>query len=74
MTDRKLYRADFAALLGVKVDSLNRYKLPPRDGTDIEGGKARPYWWQTTAQRWMADRPGRGARTDLTRTADPITD
>lgn len=74
MADRKLYRADFAALLGVQVDSLNRYKLPPRDGTDVEAGKARPYWWQATAEAWMATRPGRGARTDLNRTADPITD
>jgi hypothetical protein len=65
MTDRKLYRADVAALLGVQVDTLNRYRLPVRDGTDIEAGKARPYWWEATIAEWNAQRPGRGARTDL---------
>lgn len=71
MADRKLYRADVAALLGVQVDTLNRYRLPVRDGTDVEAGKARPYWWETTITEWNARRPGRGARTDLgiTRTA-----
>jgi hypothetical protein len=63
--ERKLYRADLAELIGVKVDTLNRYRLPPRDGTDIEAGKARPYWWLSTAERWIEERPGRGARTDL---------
>ena len=62
---KKLYRADLADLLGIKVDSLNRLKLPERDGTDIEAGKARPFWYEATARRWMASRPGRGARTDL---------
>lgn len=68
--DRKLYRVDFATLIGVKVDSLNKYKLPDRDGTDIEGGKARPYWWESTVVAWNNSRPGRGARTDLDRSAD----
>lgn len=65
MDERKLYRADLAELAGVKVDTLNGYKLPPRDGTDIDAGKARPWWWESTAREWMANRPGRGARTDL---------
>lgn len=65
MAEKKLYRADLAELIGVKVDSLNKLKLPERDGTDIESGKARPYWWLSTAQAWNARRPGRGARTDL---------
>lgn len=64
---RKLYRADLAALAGIKVDSLNKLKLPERDGTDIERGKARPYWYERTARAWLASRPGRGARTDLRR-------
>jgi hypothetical protein len=63
----KLYRADLAKLAGIKVDSLNRLDLPPRDGTDIQAGKARPYWWLSTAKAWLAARPGQGARTDLTR-------
>ena len=65
MAQRKLYRADLADLAGIKIDSLNKLKLPPRDGTDIEAGKARPYWWSRTARTWLANRPGRGARTDL---------
>jgi hypothetical protein len=70
MTERKLYRADLAELAGIRIDSLNKLKLPPRDGTDIDQGKARPYWWESTARRWMAERPGRGARTDIRRTAE----
>lgn len=66
MTERKLYRADLAAMAGIRIDSLNKLKLPQRDGTDIERGKARPYWLESTAREWMANRPGRGARTDLT--------
>ena len=62
---RKLYRADFAEYIGVKIDTLNRYKLPERDGTDIEDGKARPFWWLRTVQAWQAQRPGQGARTEL---------
>ena len=65
MAERKLYRADLAQLAGIKVDSLNRLKLPPRDGTDIDDGKARPYWLLSTATEWMNNRPGQGARTDL---------
>jgi hypothetical protein len=65
MTERKLYRTDLAELAGIKVDSLNKLKLPERDGTDIAAGKARPWWKLSTARKWMASRPGRGARTDL---------
>ena len=65
--ETKLYRADLAELAGIKVDSLNRLKLPERDGTDIEDGKARPFWYLSTAQEWLVNRPGQGARTDLVR-------
>lgn len=74
MAERKLYRADLAALLGIKVDSLNKLKLPERDGTDVERGKARPWWWLSTAQAWKANRPGRGVGGGRpARSADPIT-
>ena len=65
--ETKLYRADLAELAGIKVDSLNRLRLPERDGTDIEDGKARPFWYLSTAQEWLVNRPGQGARTDLVR-------
>jgi hypothetical protein len=65
MTERKLYRADLAELAGIRIDSLNKLQLPERDGTDIERGKARPWWWLSTAEHWMANRPGQGARTEL---------
>lgn len=61
---RKLYRADLAELLGVAVNSLDRIRdLPERDGTDIEAGKARPYWFDgPRLRRWMGSRPGKGWR------------
>jgi len=65
--ETKLYRADLAELAGIKVDSLNRLSLPERDGTDIEDGKARPFWYLSTAREWLDNRPGQGARTDLVR-------
>jgi hypothetical protein len=58
--DRKLYRADVAELIGVQYDTLNRYRLPERDGTDIEFGHARPWWWESTIVEWNNARPGRG--------------
>lgn len=58
--DRKLYRADFAELLGIKVDSLQRANPPEPDGIDIEAGHARPWWWESTAEAFKASRPGRG--------------
>lgn len=57
----KLYREDFAERIGVKPDTLNRYKLPPRDGTDIEAGHARPFWYPDTVDEWQRSRPGRGS-------------
>jgi hypothetical protein len=65
MEERKLHRAELAELAGIRIDSLNRLRLPPRDGTDIEGGKARPFWYESTARAWLANRPGQGYRSDL---------
>jgi len=62
MARRKLHRADVAELLGINPDSLGRAKLPERDGTDVEGSHARPYWWSTTIDAWLAARPGKGWR------------
>lgn len=68
---RKLYRDDLAALAGIARNSLDRVKLPERDGTDIEAGKARPYWFETTAQAWLASRPGKGWRAGRTKAGQP---
>ena len=62
MAERKLYRADLAELAGVAVNSLDRIGMPERDGTEIDGAHARPWWWESTARRWLESRPGRGWR------------
>jgi len=62
---KKLYRADLADLAGISIDSLSRAGLPERDGTDIEGGKARPFWFEPTAKAWLASRPGKGWRAGV---------
>lgn len=62
MEPRHLYRADVAALIGVKLNSLQRLRLPDPDGTDVEGGHARPWWLEATIREWQARRPGRGRR------------
>jgi len=72
----KLYNDEAAARAGVSPSAWRDYTTPskrrggrllgpPRDGTDIEGGHARPYWYPETIDAWKASRPGRGARTDL---------
>jgi hypothetical protein len=62
---RKLYRADLAELAGIKPNSLDRANPPAPDGTDIEGGHARPFWWAETGDAWLAQRPGKGWRRGL---------
>lgn len=61
-----------AARLGVEPSTLSRYKLPPPDATigpvnddgTLPRGTIRG-WLPTTIDEWNANRPGRGARTDL---------
>lgn len=60
--ERKLYRADLAEMAGINVRSLGRVKLPPSDGTVLEAGHARPWWWESTVRAWLAARPGKGWR------------
>jgi hypothetical protein len=62
MTERKLYREDLAALAGIKTNSLNKVRKPAPDGHDIDGGHARPWWRESTAREWLANRPGQGWR------------
>ncbi|MFD4442504.1 hypothetical protein ACFWPK_22310 [Nocardia sp. NPDC058519] len=67
-----LNRAQVAARIGVRPNSVNNYDLPEpdsitgpvnEDGT-IPRGTHRG-WLPETIDEWHANRPGRGARTDL---------
>lgn len=51
-----LSRTEVAELLGVKPDTLSRYKLPEPDATV---GTARG-WLRETIEAWNATRPGSG--------------
>ena len=64
--------AQVAERIGVKPGALSRYKLPTPDvviGTiDDDGTVSRGSfrgWAEETIDEWNANRPGRGARTDL---------
>jgi hypothetical protein len=70
---RYLSQAQFAERIGVAPSSMGRYKLPPADATigpvDDDGSLPRGTvrgWTVETIDKWNAERPGRGARTDLT--------
>lgn len=67
-----LSRQQLARRIGVATGALSRYKLPQPDvvvgpvnddGT-IPRGSVRG-WLPETVDEWNANRPGRGARTDL---------
>lgn len=67
-----LSRAQLAERIGVSPSVMSRYKLPEpdvvvgpvdEDGT-IPRGSVRG-WLPETVDEWHANRPGRGARTDL---------
>lgn len=69
-----LNRAQLAERIGVAPDTISRYKLPPPDALigPIDGGGGIPRgtargWLPETIDRWQASRPGRGARTDLSK-------
>lgn len=58
-----------AALAGIRPDTLRHYATkglapaPRRFGGSL-------VWQESEIRRWLADRPGRGARTDLRRSND----
>lgn len=65
----KLYHEQAAAHVGLKASVWRDYcssrgGRPPRgptpDGTDVENGHARPYWYAPTLDDWKASRPGQG--------------
>lgn len=55
---RYLSRAEVAERIGVKPDTLSRYKLPEPDATI---GSTRG-WLPATIDQWNSSRPGRGNR------------
>lgn len=55
---RYLSRPEVAARIGVKPDTLNRYRLPPHDA---EIGRLKG-WSPGTVDEWNAQRPGHGGR------------
>ena len=60
---RFLSRAQLAERIGVKPDTLNRYKLPEPDAVIGEGTAAERHGWtEATIDAWNASRPGRGRR------------
>ncbi|WP_280420630.1 XRE family transcriptional regulator [Nocardia carnea] len=67
MAIRYLNKKEFAERIGVKEDTLNRYKnkLPPEDCN--WGPLERPGWLAETIDAWNARRPGPGNRADQTK-------
>jgi hypothetical protein len=75
---RKLYLDGVAELTGLGESTLRGYRargarrtaeqvaarpgMPEPDGTDVEAGHARPWWWESTIKAWMATRPGKDWR------------
>ena len=69
-----LSKRQFAERIGAGDVTLSGYKLPPADVTigpinddgTIPRGTVQG-WTADTVDEWQANRPGRGARTDLKR-------
>ncbi|RDI13432.1 hypothetical protein DEU38_1347 [Rhodococcus sp. AG1013] len=67
-----LNRTQFAERINVEPGALSRYKLPEPDAItgpvnedgSLPRGTTRG-WLPATIDDWNANRPGRGARTDL---------
>lgn len=56
---RYLSRPEVAARIGVKTDTLNRYKLPE---PDAQIGARQIGWLPETIDAWNAARPGKAGR------------
>lgn len=58
-----------AAYVGVQPGTWRPYvkrgRAPQPDRREVAGGHALPVWKRSTLDRWLANRPGQGARTDL---------
>lgn len=65
VTVQYLSLQDVADRLGVSRNSVAKYKLPEPDVIVGSGINAPRGWSAETIDKWNANRPGRGARTDL---------
>ena len=67
MSEERLSVSSAAKLAGLKTDTFRAYVTrdlgPQPDGIDETFGKR--YWYRSTIETWMANRPGQGARTKL---------
>lgn len=63
MTEHYLSTGDIAKQLGITQGAMGHYKLPE---PDVIIGNRYKGWSQETVDAWIASRPGRGTRTDLT--------
>jgi hypothetical protein len=65
---KKLGNIGAAARAGVKPGTWRSYvargQAPEPDGYEEVSGT--PWWWPTTIDFWLVNRPGPGTRTDLT--------
>ena len=63
-----------AVRVGLKVGTwrpyVKRTQAPQPYRREIRGGHALPVWHGAELDEWRDNRPGRGARTDLARSAD----
>lgn len=69
MTIKYLSLNGLAQRVGISPHTARSYReegrLPPPDATIGEGLRATLGWLPETVDNWQANRPGRGARTDL---------
>ncbi|WP_172121036.1 helix-turn-helix transcriptional regulator [Actinomyces faecalis] len=68
---RYLGRIDLAARAGITAKTAENYQrdgyLPAPDVVITNGARSVKGWLPETVDTWLANRPGRGARTDLRR-------
>ena len=65
MTEARFFlsRSEFVERIGVKMDTLARYKLPDPDAIiGASGKRATSGWLLETVDAWNAARPGKGGR------------
>lgn len=62
MTKHYVSTGDVTKKLGITQGAMGHYKLPE---PDVIVGNRYKGWTEETIDAWIANRPGRGARTDL---------